>query len=166
MSKSVRQYIGIVAALIAYYIIHEGAHLITALCMGVFKEVNFLGLGMQIDVSDTQMTDCQMAVFCLMGAAATLVTAVMLTIFAGRICSIESKLVKAIFLYTTIIMLMLDPLYLGVLCDLFGGGDMNGIQLLIPKKYAIIFFDLLLTIGILVFIKWILPLYKKAFKNN
>jgi len=57
MSKRIRQYIGIFAAVIAYYIIHEGAHLITALYYGVFKEINFMGLGMQIDVYTDRMAD-------------------------------------------------------------------------------------------------------------
>ena len=63
-----RQYIGILAAVLSYYLLHEGAHLITALCMGVFKEVKFLGVGMQVDVAAAQMTDLQMGIFCLAGA--------------------------------------------------------------------------------------------------
>ena len=31
MSKRIRQYIGIFAAIAAYYIVHEGAHLLAAL---------------------------------------------------------------------------------------------------------------------------------------
>ena len=50
MNKRARQYIGLIAAVVAYYIIHEGAHLIYALTIGVFKQINFMGLGMQIDV--------------------------------------------------------------------------------------------------------------------
>ena len=57
LNKKIRQYIGLIAAALAYYLIHEGAHLITALCMGVFKEVRFLGLGMQVDVAAAQMID-------------------------------------------------------------------------------------------------------------
>lgn len=45
-NKKVRQYVGILAAMIFYYIVHEGAHLIVALSMEVFKEIKFLGLGM------------------------------------------------------------------------------------------------------------------------
>ncbi len=35
MNKRARQYIGILAAVAAYYLVHEGAHLICALSMGV-----------------------------------------------------------------------------------------------------------------------------------
>ena len=47
MNKRLRQYIGIFSAIAAYYLIHEGAHLITALYYGVFKQIKFLGLGIQ-----------------------------------------------------------------------------------------------------------------------
>ena len=47
MSKRTRQYVGILAALAAYYLVHEGAHLLYALLTGVFKQINFMGLGVQ-----------------------------------------------------------------------------------------------------------------------
>ena len=57
MSKRTRQYIGILAALAAYYLVHEGAHLLYALITGVFRQINFMGLGVQIDVYADRMTD-------------------------------------------------------------------------------------------------------------
>ena len=57
MSKHVRQYIGIFAALAVYYVVHEGAHLIAALIIGTFRELRFLGLGIQVDVNAESMTD-------------------------------------------------------------------------------------------------------------
>lgn len=45
--KRTRQYISILAALAAYYLVHEGAHLLYALLTGVFKQINFMGLGVQ-----------------------------------------------------------------------------------------------------------------------
>ena len=42
MSKRARQYIGILAAGVVYYLVHEGAHLLYALFAGVFKQINFL----------------------------------------------------------------------------------------------------------------------------
>ena len=156
--KRIRQYIGIIAAVLTYYLIHEGAHLITALYMGVFKEVKFLGLGMQVDVAASQMTDLQMGIFCLAGAVCTLIAAVLLALLARNICRIESKTVKAIFYYITMVMLLLDPLYLSVLCGFFGGGDMNGIRLLLPEVIAKIVFVVLFIVGLIVYIKRILPL--------
>lgn len=65
--KRVRQYIGLAVAVVTYYLIHKGAHLITALYMGVFKEVKFLGLGIQVDVVAAKMNDLQMGIFCISG---------------------------------------------------------------------------------------------------
>lgn len=95
--KRIRQYNSLVAAVLVYYLIHEGAHLITGLCMGVFKRVKLLGLGMQVDVAAAQMTDLQMGIFCLAGAVCTLIAAVLLTLPAPNICRINSKIVKTSF---------------------------------------------------------------------
>ena len=67
MSKRIRQYIGILAALVAYYLVHEGAHLLYALFTGVFKQIRLMGLGVQIDVCAERMTDTQLGIFCLVG---------------------------------------------------------------------------------------------------
>lgn len=102
MSNKARQYIGILAAIAAYYIIHEGAHLIYALCTGVFRQVKFMGLGVQVDVSVERMSDTRLAVFCLVGALATLAAGCFMTIFADKICRAKSKLVRASAYYITI----------------------------------------------------------------
>ena len=62
-------------------------------------------------------------------------------------------------------MLVLDPVYLSALCGFFGGGDMNGISLLIPELIARLIFGALLVINVIVFIKIVLPRYKEAFKE-
>ena len=53
--------------------------------------------------------------------------------FKDKICEIKNKLVKAIFYYITVIMLVLDPIYLCLLSGAFGGGDVNGILYLMPQ---------------------------------
>ena len=163
MSKRVRQYVGLFAAILAYYLIHEGAHLIYALCIGVFKQINFIGLGVQIDVYAEQMTSQQMSVFCILGSVATSITAYVLVILAENIKNITSKVFKASMYYITIAMLLLDPLYLSVLCGMFGGGDMNGISLLVPELLARIGYGVLLVVNIIVFFKLVLPKYKLGF---
>ena len=85
MNKKYRQYIGLAVAVLMYYIIHEGAHLIVALVQGVFKQINFIGLGVQIDVFHEQMTDRQMAIFCLAGAVATLIVGWLMVLFVRQI---------------------------------------------------------------------------------
>ena len=130
MSRRIRQYIGILAAVIAYYIIHEGAHLVAALHYGVFKGINFMGLGMQIDAYTDQMTDFQLGIFCLVGAVATVLFGWLLVLLCKRICVVKSKVFKTVMWYVSLAILIIDPLYLSILCGFFGGGDMNGIILL------------------------------------
>ena len=166
MSKRTRQYIGILAALAAYYLVHEGAHLLYALLTGVFKQINFMGLGVQIDVFADRMTNTQLGVFCLVGALATFCSGYLLTALAGNICRAGSQLLRAMLYYITIAFLLLDPLYLCVLCGFFGGGDMNGIALHFPEWAVRCFFGVLLLVNGFVFLKHILPTYKQSFSRQ
>ena len=166
MSKRARQYIGILAAVIAYYLVHEGAHLLYALFTGVFRQVNFMGLGVQVDVFRERMTDTQLGTFCLVGALATFCIAYLLTALAKKICTARSKLLRAVLYYITIALLLIDPLYLSVLCGLFGGGDMNGIALLVPEWAARVGFGALLIVNGLMFWKRVLPVYSSSFSNR
>lgn len=166
LNKKIRQYIGILAALAAYYIVHEGAHLLYALLTGVFAGVHFLGLGIQIDVFNEKMTDIQMFLFCLVGAGSTFVMGYLLTALRKVICRVKSKMFRAAMYYITISMLLLDPLYLSILCGFFGGGDMNGIALLIPEGFARIFYGILFLTNGGVFWKMVLPIYKQSFQKD
>ncbi len=166
MSKRVRQIVGIFAAIVAYYLIHEGAHLLCALLMGVFKQINFMGLGVQVDVYAERMTDTRLGIFCLMGALATFCVGYLLTAFAKSICQAKSKLLRAVLYYVTIAFLLLDPLYLSVLCGFFGGGDMNGIALLCPEWVARCLFGILLIVNGFVFLKLVLPVYRQSFSQR
>ena len=95
MNKRIRQYIGLLLAVIAYYLIHEGAHFVYALATGTFKSINFMGLGMQIDVFAEKMSPTQLGVFCLLGSVATLTVAYALIAFIGKITKSSSKVFKA-----------------------------------------------------------------------
>ncbi len=72
MNKALRQYLGLAISVCVYYLFHEGAHLLYALSIGTFREIRFLGLGIQIDVYADRMTDLQMGILCLVGALTTL----------------------------------------------------------------------------------------------
>ena len=115
MSKRARQYIGLIFAVIAYFLIHEGAHFLYALSIGAFKQIKFLGLGIQIDIYSEEMSQTQLGIFCLLGSVATLVTAYILILLIGKIKSISQKVIKACAYYITLAMLLIDPLYLSVL---------------------------------------------------
>lgn len=166
MSKRVRQYIGLFFAIFAYYVIHEGAHFVYALCVGVFKQINFIGIGMQIDVYAEQMTSKQLGVFCIVGSVATMIMAYILVILADKIKNVSAKCFKASMYYITIAMLLIDPLYLSLLCGIFGGGDMNGISMILPEMAARIGYGVLLLINVVVFFKLVLPKYKQGFETD
>ena len=166
MSKRVRQYLGLTLAVFAYYLIHEGAHLAYALVTGTFRQINFMGLGIQIDVFAENMTEVQLGLFCLAGPMATLMTAWLLTGFTGMVVQAKSKVFRACVYYITIAMLVLDPVYLCGLYKLVGGGDMNGISLLLPEPAVQIVSGILLIVHVAVFWKWILPRYKKSFEEE
>ena len=165
MNKRVRQYVGLLSAVIAYYLLHEGAHLLYALSIGAFKQITLMGLGMQIDIYAEKITQTQLGVFCLLGSVTTLLTAYILIALIDKIRGISSKAIKACLYYITIAMLLIDPLYLSVLCGFFGGGDMNGIKLLVPEVAARILYGLVLILNVLVFVKIVLPKYKLAFAD-
>ena len=163
MSKRIRQYTGLLCAVAAYYIIHEGAHFLYAVSHSVFKQINFMGLGIQIDIHRELLTDTQLGIFCLAGAAASQLAAYIMVLLCKSICRSPSKIFKACCYYTTIALLLLDPVYLSILCGFFGGGDMNGIALLIPEPIARIAFCALLMVNGLIFWKRILPCYTESF---
>ena len=75
MKKHIRQYIGLLSAVLAYYAVHEGAHLIFALSTGVFRQIIFMGIGMQIGIYEERMSETGLGIFCSVGVAATMITA-------------------------------------------------------------------------------------------
>ena len=166
MNKRVRQYMGVLAAVLAYYVIHEGAHLVYALLTGVFQRIRFMGLGVQIVICAEQLSSRQLCVFCAVGACATGIAAYALVLTAPRICRSRSKVFRACMYYITIAMLLADPVYLSLLCVFFGGGDMNGIALCFPELWARLFFGVLLAVNSLLFWKGVLPQYRASFAGQ
>lgn len=166
MSKRVRQYLGILAAIMSYYLIHEGAHFLYAMLTGTFRQILFLGIGVQIDIYQERMSHTQMGIFCIAGAVATFICGWGLILFTRKICWMKSLVVRAILYYITLAMLFIDPIYLGILYKFFGGGDMNGIRLLIPEGIARIGFLIIGLLHMYVFWKRILPLYKASYKET
>ena len=102
----------------------------------------------------------------LAGALATFCIAYLLTALAKKIGTSESKLLRAVLYYITIALLLIDPLYLSILCGLFGGGDMNGIALLLPEWAARAGSGALLIVNGFVFWKRVLPVYSRSFSDT
>ena len=125
-----------------------------------------MGLGVQIDIYAERLTNTQLGIFCILGSIATLISAYLLIVFADKIGTVSSKPFKACMYYITIAMLLLDPLYLSLLCGFFGGGDMNGISQLISEIPARIIYGVILIINVFLFVKVVLPKYKLAFEEK
>ena len=101
-----------------------------------------------------------------MGPLAALLGAWLLAAFANRICGCRSKLFRACMYYTTAALLFIDPLYLSLLSGFFGGGDLNGISLLLPAAAARAMFGILLVLHAVLFAGYILPRYKASFSEG
>ena len=165
MNKRIRQYVGLITAIVFYYLFHEGAHFLYALITGSFTKINFLGFGIQIGINNEMMSDTQLGIFCILGSLTTLVLGYLLVVSARTITKSSSKVFMACAYYVTIAMLFIDPLYLSILCGFFGGGDMNGISLLLPEMVARISYGVILLFNAFLFWKLVLPKYTEAFHN-
>ena len=125
-----------------------------------------MGLGMQIDAYTERLTNTQLGIFCLVGAVSTLIFGWVLIALAKKICNAKSKVFKSIMWYVSLAILLIDPLYLSVLCSFFGGGDMNGIKLLFPEIAVRIVFAVIGIVHGIIIGKHLLPEYKKAFQQG
>lgn len=167
LTTNSRKWLGVLTAVLLYYVVHEGAHLLAALCFDVFHQIRFMGIGVQIATHTELMSDMQTAIFCVVGSIASLIAAYALVWAAKFITKSGSKLLKAMGYYATIALLILDPLYLTVLYRFVGGGDMNGIVLFgIPEVAVEVIFGVICVLNILIIVKYIYPIYKKAFSGS
>ena len=166
MSSNLRKWFGIIIAIICYYVVHEGSHILVALILGVFQKVHFMALGVQVVINASGISDLQIAVFNIAGSVSTFFIAYVLVLLRGRILLSHSKLLKAACYYTTLGLLLIDPIYLSILCGFFGGGDMNGIILFgIPEIVVRLMYALLGIINTFVLLKYVYPAYKQNFKK-
>lgn len=165
MKSKIRKWLAIVITAVSYFIVHEGAHLLVALLLGIFEKMRFMGIGMQIVIDTSKITDIQLAVFNVAGSVATLLVAYFLVLMTRTILLSQNKFFGVVCYYLTLGFLVVDPLYLSVLCGFFGGGDMNGIILFgISEIAARSIYSAIGIINLYVFIKIIFPAYKKKFQ--
>lgn len=165
-AKFARKMIGLILAILCYYIIHEGAHLLFALSTGTFEEIVFIFPGIQIKADTERLNKIQIFVFCLLGAVAALTVAYILCGISRVVEKIKSNMIRAILYYITIALLLTDPIYLSILCGFLGGGDMNGISLLIPEVIARLIFGMIGVLNFYIIIKIVVPSYSRAFKKS
>lgn len=163
MKQNMRKTGALVSAILLYYLIHEGAHMIYAIKLGVFRQLQFTGLGVQVVTNRELMSVSQTAVFCVLGAVTTFLTGWILVLMTARIMERKSLFLRAVSFYTTLILLLNDPLYLSVIYPYVGGGDMNGIKLMIPEIPARILFGAIFMVHLVVIVKYIYPAYRERF---
>lgn len=164
--RNARKWSALIIAIASYFLMHEGAHFIYARCIGAFKQINILGAGIQVDIYAEQMSDTQMGIFCIVGAVATIAVAYLILALTGKIIKSKSLYFRAIMYYIVIAFLLVDPLYLSVIYPFVGGGDMNGIMLLMTETTARIVFGAIAALNIFLLIKIALPNYRTAFKES
>ncbi len=163
---NLRKWVSLIIAVLIYYLIHEGSHLVVAYIYDAFEEVKFLGIGVQVVINDTILSKMQLAVFCIVGSIASLAVGYIFAVLTNKIININNKYFKAIGFYTTLVLLLLDPIYLSVLYRFFGGGDINGIILFgVPEILVQGIYGLIGIVNLIIFIKIVLPKYKMAFQQ-
>ena len=52
IETNIRKWISLIIAVLIYYVIHEGSHLLVALSYGVFKKIKLSTVGVQIVIND------------------------------------------------------------------------------------------------------------------
>lgn len=169
MTRNIRKIASLLVAVVVYYVIHEGGHLVVALVLGTFERVKlfFGGLGVQIVANTAAMSNIQLFVFGIAGVVCSMLAGYILVACRKKILRAQSKYLRAIAYYSTMILLLLDPVYLSILYRWVGGGDMNSILIMgIPEIAACIFFLVLLAVNLVVFIKAVLPAYRKRFQED
>lgn len=54
MNKRIRQYVGLLSAVLAYYLVHEGAHFVYAMSIGVFSGSILWGSVFKLPLSQSE----------------------------------------------------------------------------------------------------------------
>jgi hypothetical protein len=164
--RNLRKWTALAIAIAAYFLFHEGAHLLYAAHIGAFKQINIIGFGIQIDVHAGRMSGTQFGIFNLLGPVATIACSYILLALAPKFVSLESAFARAIAYYATLAFLLIDPLYLSVLSLFVGGGDMNGIVLLFPETAVRVLAGVLAIANAMILFKILLPKYRYAHRTR
>ena len=165
INSNIRKWSALLVAIVMYFVVHEGAHLIYALLIGRFKQINIIGFGIQIDIFDLSMTNTQIGIFSLVGPLATVIFGYILIGLTNRFLQSQSRWFRAITYYMTLVFLIVDPLYLTCIYSFVGGGDMNGIVLLASELYVRIIFGVILLANLMIIYKYVLSQYNKAYQK-
>jgi hypothetical protein len=169
IQKSIKLWTGLFIAIISYYIVHEGVHLLLALLFGVFERIRFVGLwGVQIVTTEGGLAGIKLAVFSGLSSIVTVIIGYILA-FSPSTYKVKNKNILIAIYYITLCFMILDPLYISIL-SLFigGGGDLNGIVTGLGTSdisFRIVF-GIISIISIILFKKRVAPKYKEIFKEE
>jgi len=163
--RNLKLWIGIIIAIIMYYVIHEGTHFVQAVLTDNFDSIRLVGVvGIEIMIKEVP-TGLALTLFSGLSSVMTVFFGYIFVIIMPKILMMNNKMVKVALYYITIILLSLDPIYLSILHRYVGGGDMNGIikGLNISSLPISIVFGILAVINIYIIIKKVHPAYKRNF---
>ena len=91
LEKSMKKWLGVFLAIISYYIVHEGIHLLLALMFGVFEKVRFVGIwGIQIVTTEGSLNGVNLALFSGLSSMVTVLIGYIL-VFNSSIYKINNK---------------------------------------------------------------------------
>ena len=166
MKRNIRKWSALIIAIILYFVVHEGAHFLYAASTDTFRRINFMWIGVQIETFSERLSEIQLGILCLLGPAAAVLYGYALVLAARLIARSQSKLFRAAAYYTSIVLLMTDPLYLSVVYPFVGGGDMNGIALIFPETAVRVVAGMMAAANVLLIIKYLLPIYREAYQRN
>jgi hypothetical protein len=164
--RNLKKCVALAIAIICYFIIHEGAHWLYAMSIGVFKQINIIGIGIQIEPYIENMNNVQLGIFNLVGSIATIAVSYILLALTQKLVSLKSDYARAITYFISIAFLVIDPLYLCVLSLFVGGGDMNGIVLIAPELLVRILAGIIATVNIFIVVKVIVPKYRQVYQKS
>lgn len=167
--SNLKKWTAIFITIIVYYVIHEGAHLILALCYDVFERIRIVGLwGVQIVTTDGELLGYRLAVFSGISSIVTIAIGYLLYVLTPQILKLRTKSFIILMYYITACFLLLDPIYISILSSFIGGGgDINGILtgLGIPEVPIRIVFGCIALLNVFLFTRKISPQYTKLFRR-
>ncbi len=165
--RNIRKWCTLAAAAILYFVVHEGAHWLYAVSIGAFRRVNIIGgIGIQIEPVRESMSDVEFGIFNLISSVATLAVGYALLAMTPKLLTFRSAYARAVAYFTTIVFLIVDPLYMCVLSLFVGGGDMNGIAMLASEPVVRIVAGVIAAVNIFVVLKYVVPRYRDAYNRK
>jgi hypothetical protein len=164
--RNLRKWVALAIAVVCYFLIHEGAHWVYAMSAGVFKQINIISIGIQVEPYTELMSDIQLGIFCLLGPVSTIVVSYVLLALTPRFLAVKSDYARAITYFSTLALLIIDPMYLSILSLFVGGGDMKGLILILPEMAVRVLFGMIAAINIFIVFKIVVPKYRQAFQKG